>query len=458
MTSASAEMLALLDACRAAPADDTPRLILADWLEERGESDRAAFLRAQVELSHPTADAARTRHLKDLEKELVMRNAEEWVGDLYRIAATAGRRSAYSSEVQELAAILNSQHPAIRFHRGMLTLQKIPAVNSWPETLDALRSSVAPWIDSIEAQYEDTHEFERCPYAHHAHGRLNATIANSARIQGYDARNRPLLTTIEPEATPAVWRRFVQCANFSALQSLTVRGVDGTGLLRELGGEEASRLVGLHLNCQMNLQEAATIAANSPFHALAAFSMGTLNTRALQTLCRSEHFRNLQTLNLMAHPIGDAGLIALCESPLANTLTRLALQNTGIGDAGIAALARSPLFERMHGPSLNLMMNAIGDAGLAALAASPGLLRFRELVLRENQVGDAGAAALANSPYAANLAYLDFWRNRLADYGAIALAESPYLTNVADLSVKENIVTDEGMLALQERYGERAKG
>jgi len=456
MTTASSEMLALLNACRAAPADDTPRWILADWLEERGESDRAAFLRAQVELSHPTADVARTRQLKDLEKALLFANAEEWLGDLYRIAATAGRRLQYSSEVQELTAILDSRHGAVRFHRGLMTLQKVPSLNGWPETLDALRSSVAPWIECIEANYEDTSEFERCVYARHAAGRLHATILSSARIQGYDPRNRPIIASAEP-ITSASWRRFVQCANFSALQSLTVRGVDGTGLLRELAGEEASRLAGLHLDCQNHLQEAIAIAANSPFHSLASLSLGRLDTAAMQTLCKSGNFRNLQTLNLMAHPIGDAGLIALSESPLANTLRSVTLQNTGIGDAGIAALARSPLFGRMHGPCLNLMMNRIGDAGLTAIAQSPGLLRFREIVLRENSVGDAGVAALANSPNAANLAYLDFWRNNLGDPGAIALSESPYLNGVADLSVKENRVGESGRLALQERFGERAK-
>jgi uncharacterized protein (TIGR02996 family) len=455
MRTASTELMGLLNACRAAPADDTPRWILADWLEEHGENDRAAFLRAQVELSHPTADVARTRQLKDLEKALLFANAEEWLGDLYRIAATAGRRSEYPSEVQELTAILDGKHKAVRFHRGLMTLQKVPSLNGWPETLDALRSSVAPWIECVEANYEDTYEFERCVYAPHAAGRLNATILSSARIQGYDSRQRPIITSIEP-VTPGSWRRFVQCRNFPALRSLTLRGVDGTGLLRELG-DEASRLVGLHIDCQHHLQEAAAIAARTPFHSLSSLSLGRLNTPALQTLCRSEHFRNLQTLNLMAQPIGDAGLAALCDSPLANTLRSVALQNTGIGDPGIVALARSPLFGRMHGPCLNLMMNRIGDRGLAAMADAPGLLRFREIVLRENQVGDEGVAALANSPNAANLAYLDFWRNRIGDAGAIALGESPHLNNVVDLSVKENRVGESGMLALQERFGDRAK-
>lgn len=36
---------AFLDAILANPADDTPRLVFADWLEEHGEADRAAFIR-----------------------------------------------------------------------------------------------------------------------------------------------------------------------------------------------------------------------------------------------------------------------------------------------------------------------------------------------------------------------------------------------------------------------------
>ena len=288
---------------------------------------------------------------------------------------------------------------------------------------------------------------------------MKATIEIKARVQGYDSRERPILSTLDP-----VWRRFIQSGNFATLQSLTITGVDGTAFLRELDGE-ASQLVGLHLDCQNHLSEAAGIAARAPFHALSTLSLGRLNTQAMQALCRSEHFRNLQTLKPRDHNfspdsignIGDAGLISLCESPLANTLRSIGLQNTGIGDAGIAALARSQMFGRMHGPCLNLMMNRIGDAGLTAIAQSPGLLRFREIVLRENSVGDAGAAALANSPNAANLAYLDFWRNTIGDPGAIALGESPYLNGVVDLSVKENRVGESGYLALQERFGERAK-
>src|SRR4051794_41867058 len=37
------------------PDDDTPRLIYADFIEENGEADQAAFVRAQVELARTPA-------------------------------------------------------------------------------------------------------------------------------------------------------------------------------------------------------------------------------------------------------------------------------------------------------------------------------------------------------------------------------------------------------------------
>jgi uncharacterized protein (TIGR02996 family) len=58
---------ALLRAILAAPADDTPRLVYADYLEEHGDPARAAFIRTQIALARvpeydPVWAAARLRH------------------------------------------------------------------------------------------------------------------------------------------------------------------------------------------------------------------------------------------------------------------------------------------------------------------------------------------------------------------------------------------------------------
>ena len=57
---------ALLRAVCAHPADDTPRLVYADWLEENGRPERAEFIRLQCEAwnrspDYPSVTAARTR-------------------------------------------------------------------------------------------------------------------------------------------------------------------------------------------------------------------------------------------------------------------------------------------------------------------------------------------------------------------------------------------------------------
>ena len=41
---------AFIAAIKAAPDDDAPRLVYADWLEEHGESERAEFIRVMIEM------------------------------------------------------------------------------------------------------------------------------------------------------------------------------------------------------------------------------------------------------------------------------------------------------------------------------------------------------------------------------------------------------------------------
>jgi uncharacterized protein (TIGR02996 family) len=47
----SSTRLAFLAAIAEYPDDDAPRLVYADWLEEQGDADRAAFIRIQCEIA-----------------------------------------------------------------------------------------------------------------------------------------------------------------------------------------------------------------------------------------------------------------------------------------------------------------------------------------------------------------------------------------------------------------------
>jgi uncharacterized protein (TIGR02996 family) len=57
---------ALLSAIEATPLDDAPRLILADWLDEHGEPERAEFIRLQVAQRREFDENGRTVRLEEL--------------------------------------------------------------------------------------------------------------------------------------------------------------------------------------------------------------------------------------------------------------------------------------------------------------------------------------------------------------------------------------------------------
>jgi uncharacterized protein (TIGR02996 family) len=62
--------------------DDTPRLVYADWLAEKGRDDRAEFIRVQVERARrPAWDAGQVR-LRLREQELLKRHGEEWLAEM----------------------------------------------------------------------------------------------------------------------------------------------------------------------------------------------------------------------------------------------------------------------------------------------------------------------------------------------------------------------------------------
>src|SRR5262249_38319349 len=76
---APANLRGLLQDCKANPEDDTLRLILADWLDDHDQPERAEFVRLQVESEARTRDRRGSvwgQHLRVVERE--ERHGQEW--------------------------------------------------------------------------------------------------------------------------------------------------------------------------------------------------------------------------------------------------------------------------------------------------------------------------------------------------------------------------------------------
>ncbi|QJX00790.1 hypothetical protein FTUN_8428 [Frigoriglobus tundricola] len=72
---------ALIEAIREHPEDDTPRLVLADWYDESGESARGEFVRVQCELARLDPASARYPELHVRQLQLLAEHEAEWLGE-----------------------------------------------------------------------------------------------------------------------------------------------------------------------------------------------------------------------------------------------------------------------------------------------------------------------------------------------------------------------------------------
>jgi len=72
----------LLHGCAAEPDDAAQRLILADWLDDHGQADRAAFVRLQCRLADWVPDVKERQKLtREQDKQLAAHRAD-WLGEL----------------------------------------------------------------------------------------------------------------------------------------------------------------------------------------------------------------------------------------------------------------------------------------------------------------------------------------------------------------------------------------
>src|SRR5262249_51258581 len=114
-------LLALLRQAKEEPHDDGPRLVLADYLEDRGDLARAEFIRLQCRVARPLAnDDDSERNERARRSELLHdRHGGAWLGSLWRWWLSP-----------------------LRWHRGLLSVRL-------PRRIDARNLiDVLPWIDT----------------------------------------------------------------------------------------------------------------------------------------------------------------------------------------------------------------------------------------------------------------------------------------------------------------------
>jgi uncharacterized protein (TIGR02996 family) len=327
------EVLAFLADVKDHPADDAPRLILADWLDEYGgppDAARAEFIRTQCALGGLPTEDGRRHQLARRERELRERHQAAWLGPLGR---------------------LHSPGHGCSFRRGLAAFT-VDLMTLLSKAFAALAATEAwAWVDAVAVRG-----------AHELHGPRLADC--------------PLLADLNDLSFPGGELGAAGVAYLARsphLGRLTRLGLSDNGL-GAAGAAALSRSAGLAALADLDL------------------SRNGVGAEGARALAGAPHLRRLSALTLWDNHLGDEGAAALAAAPHLAGLTALDLRTNLVGDAGARALASSPHLGRLT--ALNLMDNLLGPASAAALANSPHLGGLASLVLWGNPIGPDGADLL----------------------------------------------------------------
>ena len=386
----------------------------ADALEESGDPRRAAFVRAQVELSRlPEYDTL-------------------WV----RARGHGYGRTFDPEWVAELELPGGLVWPLFPYRRGLFGAVRARDGADFAAGADALFTRFP--IEALElsvVRVADTRAFAACPWLARLRSlslELGAGGQAVARLLA-----SPHLTRLaelhvgSPLTTSQTVSAVVRSDAFKRLTSLGVRNDRSEGgIAREL-----ARLSGPPRLTTLDL------------------SGNRLTAASLAPLVASAAVAAVEDLDLSDNNLGPLGVAALARGEFP-ALRALHLLRTRPQDDGVAALVGASSFPELR--SLALGGNNLGPAAALALADAPAD-NLRVLALPENRVGDRGAVALARSAHLPNLIELDLAEAHVGDAGVTAILDSPLAEQLVFLNLSGSPMSDGMKELLKARMGDRVR-
>jgi uncharacterized protein (TIGR02996 family) len=354
-------LLALIRYCKENPDDDIPRLVLADWMEEHGDPERAEFIRLQCAMSAGSLPWAQGSPRAD---ELFNRNRTRWLGELNeqggfrcfrRGFIQIGNRSRSEAQLNELSSPEVEWIDAFKYSFTPSGGCRLGPLTGAPFMRELVEIDL--WADDEQGVDWD--------------GTTNYVVGRDVLHDLLAVPELPLLRKLSIrhyEFTPDDFVALLQAPWFAQVTHLVlVRGWAGRTLCRLLGTRRTTTgLTSLSVYDE---------------------SQG-LDDQAVAALCQATHLKALRELDLS--------------------------HNASITDDGLRALAGSALLGRLHRISLR-GCQGITDDGIAAFANSPNAVGLRELDLSSTRIGQQGANALVGSSTLSQLRLVTLLRSALTE-------------------------------------------
>ncbi len=351
------ERQALVKAMLAEPADDLPRLVFADWLDENGHPDRAAFTRLQVEGMRQTGDD-RERLLGEA-AAILDRRYDDWVGSVNRYVRLNDHRE---SRIEQLR-----RQP---FWRGVLGDLRVPEDEFLrPEVQELLTAWAADNGVERLTLTRDAYPSVRASWS--KLGTLASVLVNTIRGK-YAGGERPVL---EETASPVL-------ASVAAL-SLTGPTADDQGLHDLAVSPHVGVLSGLTLNdphCTDVGLDALARARHLPNLRelrLQADRRVRFTAEGVLKVVASDRLPKFASLALTAEQPVRFDLARVLHHPAAGRLTTL----TSDSADALQVVARSRYLTRLEFLMVSGHRVVVDSAAVSELLANPALAGLRNLVL-----------------------------------------------------------------------------
>jgi uncharacterized protein (TIGR02996 family) len=295
----SPDLDGLLRACQDAPADDAPRLVLADWLEERGGPNDDVL----AELIRVQCRRARLKEETPEHKALVSREQELLGGHR---GALLGPLGAYGHLWRGLLDVLIRYTPF--FSR---------------EVTEALQGGPGIWLDTLVV--------------------YGVPPTHAARLAARRCLSRLRVLSVSGTWDDGALKALLTSPHLTHLRKLTlgVRGITADGARALAGWPGLARLQHLDLTGNPIGDDGLTALAAAPGAAgLRVLQLANVKTgpAGMRALAESPHLAGLRELDLGVNFLGDEAATHLAGSPHLGGLQRLLVRNTAMSEAGLQAL------------------------------------------------------------------------------------------------------------------------
>ncbi len=348
---------AFVSAIAANPADDLPRLVFADWLDEHGEGDRADFIRTQIRCHHALPDER--IQLDARAADLLREHWMTWFGPFLRAIdphADLARRYRYGGNF----------HPAMlaEISPVFATRDETPATHVYVSNgfVSLLGVDVGRWADGASLAEAFRHEPPRV-----------LQCRDGLRSPRWERFTEPVLRRVEHLTLYQQWAWQVSAPESTALlEDPHLAGVRQFSLMSEDGRERWART-------PLPVAWLERFVRSSLAYRLTGLHLPCISPEGVAPLCRPGRLQ-LERLELGGILTAD-GLRRLGGSESGTTVRELSLNTARLVNADVAALARDPWRKLTH---LELRVNMLTAAVLPALASAAFVPQLKVLDLSGN--------------------------------------------------------------------------